>query len=219
MNQTAIIFDMDGLMVNTEPLSRRAWQQVLQPYGHQLSDAVYQQIIGRRIDASAQILLEAYPLPFGAEEFVKRKQTLFAAQRAQGVPVMPGLFELHAEIEARGIVWGVATSSSRAHANEILAQLGLADKCHAVAAGDEARLGKPAPDIYLLAAQRLEIVPERCLALEDSVPGCEAAHAAGMLTIAVAGHKAGSKSDGYHMADYRYSSLHEVTANLDWLLT
>jgi HAD superfamily hydrolase (TIGR01509 family) len=213
----AIIFDMDGLMVDSEPLSRRAWDQVLQAHGHQMTDDVYRQIIGRRTQQSAQIILNAYPLPMTASELAVLKTDNFHKIRAQGIPAMPGLMALQAVIKERQIPWAVATSSPHDHAEIILAQLGLTNTCRAIAAGNEVEHGKPAPDIYLLAAERLGIDPTLCLALEDSEPGCQAAAAAGMKAIAIP--NGDTKTAVFPHAFARYSSLQQVADNLDELLT
>ncbi len=212
----AIIFDMDGLMVDTEPLSRQAWQAVLAEYGYELTDAVYLKVIGRRSDACVQILEEVYPIPLTGEELIERKKARLAARLSKGIPVMPGLFELQAAIKKRGIAWGVATSSSRSHAVQVLTQLNLIDHCGAIAAGNEVENGKPAPDIYLLAAKRLGYTPENCLALEDSLPGCHAAHAAGLFTIAIPNGE--THQSDFDFVDRMFASLNEVATNLDELL-
>lgn len=216
MNDVAIIFDMDGLMVDTEPLARQAWDATLAPYGRQLDDVVYNRMIGHRTDASARMVLEVYALPLTAVELVRRKQALMLEICADGVPVMPGLVELHAAIAKRELSWGVATSSPRTQAEAVLRQLGLREACGAIAAGDEVAHGKPAPDIYLLASERLHVAPARCLALEDSGPGCLAAHRAGMMVAAVP-HAATASAD-FTAADVVYASLHEVVENLDALV-
>ncbi len=212
----AIIFDMDGLMVDSEPLARHAWNQVLQAHSFRMTDNVYRQMIGRRTDKAGQILLENYPLPMALNELVDQKTTIFHDIRAQGVPAMPGLMALQAVIKERGIPWAVATSSPREHAEIILAQLGLTEDCHAIAAGNEVAHGKPAPDIYLLAAERLGIDPTVCLALEDSEPGCQAANAAGMTVIAIPNGE--TKTAVFSCAAIRYSSLNQVVTHLDELL-
>jgi HAD superfamily hydrolase (TIGR01509 family) len=200
----AVIFDMDGLMVDTEPLSRQAWELAIRPFGHSLDDATYQRMVGLRSDQSLQIVLQTFDLPLTAEELYEQKNDHYRQLRANGVPVMPGLWALLEVIEARHLPWGVATSSSRAQAKEVLAQLGLQDRCHALAAGNEVPHGKPAPDIYLLAARRLDVAPDRCLALEDSLPGSQAAVAAGMLTVVV--------PNGRSPADFPH--VHHVLPNL-----
>jgi len=214
--RTAIIFDMDGLMVDTEPLSYQAWMRLLAPHGCVLDEETYSKMIGRRSSESAQIVIEAYDLPVTATELLHRKEAIFAEIRAQGVPPMPGLWELHEEIARRSVPWGVATSSPRRHADLILAQLNLSGSCCAIAAGDEVAHGKPAPDLYLLAADRLGVAPEQCVALEDSAPGCQSAAAAGMLTVAVPSEQ--TRSTDLRSAHFICNSLHEVLANLDLLL-
>jgi HAD superfamily hydrolase (TIGR01509 family) len=182
-----------------------------------MPDDVNGQIIGRRTDQSAELVLSHYPLPLTAAELAQQKADVFHQIRARGIPAMPGLMALQAIIKEHGIPWAVATSSPRDHAEIILAQLGLSADCHAVAAGNEVTHGKPAPDIYLLAAERLGIDPTVCLALEDSEPGCTAAKAAGMTVIAIPNGE--TKTAVFNCADYRYSSLDQVAENLDVLLS
>lgn len=209
----AIVFDMDGLMVDSEPLSQQAWDEYLRPYGHQLTEAIVSRIIGLRADISTPTIKALFNLPEPVPVIIAKRAAIYSQIRANGVPTMPGLHELHAEIARRQIPWAVATSSPRGHAEEILHQLGLQDRCQAIAAGDEVTLGKPHPDIYLLAAERLGIAPQNCLALEDSGPGSQAATAAGMTTIAIP--NAQTKTADFSHVHYCYSSLHEVLANLD----
>jgi HAD superfamily hydrolase (TIGR01509 family) len=207
---------MDGLMVDSEPLSRRAWDEYLRPYNQIISDDLQSRIIGLRGDQSSVLIREAFNLPKPADAILEERRLIYQQLRAQGVPVMPGLMELHAIIAARQIPWAVATSSPRDHAEEILAQLGLADAVGAIAAGNEVQHGKPAPDIYLLAAQRLGVPPQKCLALEDSGPGSRAAVAAGMLTVAIPNGE--TNSADFSHAHYVYTSLFDVIENLDRLL-
>ncbi|HRQ39420.1 MAG TPA: HAD family phosphatase [Chloroflexota bacterium] len=212
----AIVFDMDGLMVDSEPLSRQAWDEFLRPYGGQISDAMQSQIIGLRADVSAPLIREAFNIPLSVPEIIAQRAAIYSRIRAQGVPVMPGLVELQAAIAARNIPWAVASSSGCRHVQEILAQLKLTDTVYATACGDEVAHGKPAPDLYLLAAARLGIDPADCLALEDSAPGSQAAIAAGMTVIAIPnGHTADADFSYVHFV---YTSLYEVAALLDeWM--
>ncbi|NCF67765.1 MAG: HAD-IA family hydrolase [Chloroflexi bacterium] len=216
MIEIAIVLDMDGLMVDTEPLSRRAWAQVLATYGHDLDDAVYNSIIGYRFDESANMIIETYDLPVKMDTLARQKADILAKIRASGVPVMPGLFDLHAAINQRALPWGVATSSPRHHAQEILQQIGLEDSCQIIVGGDEVSRGKPAPDIYLLAAERLGVPSSRCLALEDSAPGCRSALAAGMMVVAIP--NGDTKEADFSAVDHIYPSLHNVADELDALL-
>jgi HAD superfamily hydrolase (TIGR01509 family) len=210
----ALVFDMDGLMVDSEPIARRAWERVLLDYGHNLGDDVFRRMVGLRREESARLVIEAYDLTVGAAELARQEQEAFEDEmQATGVPAMPGLMRLAGELGRRRIPWGVATSSYRAYALTVLEQLGLADACKAVAAGDEVRHGKPSPDLFLLAAERLAVSPESCMALEDSVPGCRAAVAAGMLVVAIPGDHA--EEAEYDFVDHVFGSLHDVADRLD----
>lgn len=212
----AIIFDMDGLMVDTEPLSRQAWDIFLRPYGGHISDDLQAQIIGLRADLSSALIRQTYNLPLSVPQIIQQRQQVYDTILAQTIPVMPGLMPLQTEIAKRRLPWAVASSSSRPHVQTILARLQLDGTVGAVACGEDVAQPKPAPDIYQLAAARLGIPPDRCVALEDSRPGSQAAVAAGMRTIAIPnGHT--------HQADFShvwavYPSLTAVAANLDQIL-
>ncbi len=218
MNQLkAIVFDMDGLMVDSEPLSQQAWDEYLRPYGHQLSEEIVQNIIGLRADVSTPVIKELFNLPEAVPTIISKRAAIYSQIRANGVPTMPGLHALHAEIARRNIPWAVATSSPRTHAIEILQQLGLQKRCRAIAAGDEVTHGKPNPAIYLLAAERLGIAPQDCLALEDSGPGSQAAANAGMTVIAIPNRQ--TKMADFSHVHHLYRSLEDVLSNLDlWFL-
>lgn len=204
-------------MVNSESLARDVWNAVLADFGCQMDGETHRTIVGRRTAESARIVTERFDLPLSPAELSARKTELWEALwRRQGVPLMPGLERLQEELARRQIPWGVATSSPRQYAEHVVAGLPLATHCRAIAAGDEVERGKPAPDIYLLAAERMQVPPERCLALEDSVPGAHAAQAAGMTLAAVPGGVTAAAD--FSFADFRFSSLHEVVDNLDRLL-
>ena len=209
----AIVFDMDGLMVDSEPLSQQAWDEYLRPYGHQLTEEIVSNIIGLRGDVSTPLIKEMFSLPEPVPVIIEKRMAIYSQIRANGVPTMPGLRELHTELARRRIRWGVATSSPRHHAEEILQQLGLQERCQAIAAGDEVVHGKPNPAIYLLAAERLGISPQHCLALEDSGPGSLAAVRAGMTAIAIPNVQ--TKTADFSHVHHRYNSLHDVLTNLD----
>ena len=217
MNRTAVLFDMDGLMVDTEPLARAAWERVVAPYGATMTNDLYGRMLGRRTAESAQLVLDELRLPLPHDELVARKTDVFLDSLSAGVPVMPGLWALLSAVKARGLPWGVATSTPRSVAEVILGKLGVVGRYTALACGDEVARGKPAPDIFLLAAKRLGVAPVACLALEDSAAGCAAAAAAGMRVIAVG---EGAMTDGaaFASAYRRYSSLAHVAADLDLLL-
>jgi HAD superfamily hydrolase (TIGR01509 family) len=223
MKRTAVLFDMDGLMVDTEPLSRTAWDRVLASQGVAIADDLYDRMLGRRTTESVELVLAANRLPWSAAELIDLKTRAFLEILTEGVPAMPGLNVLLDELDRRGLPWGVATSSPRRIAEVILRGLSLDGRCRALAAGDEVVHGKPAPDLYLLAAARLGVASSTCLALEDTAVGCASAAAAGMRAVAVgatAMSAAASPAPGepFDCAYRRYLSLAEVAAKLDELL-
>jgi HAD superfamily hydrolase (TIGR01509 family) len=207
---------MDGLMVDTEPLARAAWERVVAPYGMSIGDDLYGRMLGRRTVESAQLVLDDLRLPVPVGTLVERKTTEFLGSLENGVPVMPGLWVLLDRIEALGIPWAVATSTPRPVAEIVLGKLGVSGRYDALACGDEVANGKPAPDIFLLAAARLGVEPAACLALEDSAAGCAAAATAGMRVAAVPTEL--TRDEPFACAYRRYSSLAEVAADLAPLL-
>lgn len=204
-------------MVDTEPLAQQIWSRILAGYGYDLDDEVYARVVGRRTAESARIIQQAYHLPLSPEQLADLKSTMWEARWRQGVPPRPGLFILHAEIARRNIPWAVATSSPRDYAEHILRGLSLWPTHGAIAAGDEVANGKPAPDIYLLAARHLAVDPSSCLVLEDSVPGGRAAQSAGM-TLAAVPFGFTSSSD-FDFAPFIFNSLGEVADTLSALFS
>jgi HAD superfamily hydrolase (TIGR01509 family) len=216
-NILAIIFDMDGLMIDSEPLAQRAWVDVLDGFGVQLDDTVYNQMIGLRLEETARLLQQTYELPVEPRILGQAKEKrLGEIKSEEGIEMMPGLEKLVDEIEARCLPWAVATSSLRANAVQNLRLIDLLDRCNVIVGGDEVSRGKPAPDIYLLAAQRLSVDPHRCLALEDSIPGVRSAQSAGMVTVAIPGSH--SSQEKYGLANHVFPTLNVVVNRLDDLL-
>lgn len=211
-----MIFDMDGLMVDTEPLARAAWDAVLASYGRSVSDDLYRRMLGRRTSESARMVVADLGLDLPPDDLIGLKTDVFLSSIAGGAPPMPGLYPLLEAIEQRGLPWAVATSTPRPVAEHILGTLGVLSRLAALATGDEVTHGKPAPDIYLLAAARLGVVPGGCLALEDTPTGCQAAAAAGMCVVGVPGEW--TDPAAFTCAFRLERSLVEVEAHLDQLL-
>ncbi|MEW5989261.1 MAG: HAD family phosphatase [Chloroflexota bacterium] len=216
-NLQAVIFDLDGLMVDSEPLAHRAWRQVLAAWGCEMDERAFGRLIGHRLAESAQMVVDIYNLPLPAAELAAREEAaMMALLPTAAIPVMPGLPALLDALNQRGLPWGVATSSGRAYAHLILQRLNLVERCRALATGEEVAHPKPAPDVYWLAASRLGTPPHLCLALEDSVPGARAAIAAGMVTIAVPNN--GATAADFPFAHHVFGSLAQVAGRLDELL-
>jgi len=184
---THVIYDMDGLLLDTESLHERVNSQVAQRYGKTFTTEAKMAIAGRPTLDSARILVDFLQLPLSAEEYlVERNKLLYPLYGS--AKVLPGTVELIQHLASHNIPQAIASSSSQHHfamktANhqqwlKLLKQKTLGDD-------PEIAQGKPAPDIFLLAAKRLNANPEQCLVFEDSVVGMKAAIAAEMSVVVI----------------------------------
>jgi HAD superfamily hydrolase (TIGR01509 family) len=211
----AVIFDMDGLMLDTEPLSMLAWGRALAEYGYTLTDQVFLELIGRTTEDTHAILRQALAadLPF-EHIFQRKKQVLKDIIAQRGVAAKAGLLELLTWLESRCVATAVASSARREDVSDKLAQAGLSQRFNAIVTGDQVHYGKPAPDIFLAAALQLHVPAQKCLVLEDSEAGIQAAHAAGMWPVMVPDLKLPSPENA--VLAYRiFPSLREVQAFLE----
>jgi len=181
----AIVFDLDGLMVDSEPIALEVWREVLAPYGVQLSADTYSRVIGLEPRRGAGMMIESFHLPLSVEELLDMYWTHRTAVMESSIEPQPGLLPLIDTIEQRGLLIGVASNSPQFYVGRILAAIELGEKIACKVGSDQVRCGKPAPDLYLAAAHCLQVPTDRCLAIEDSPAGVEAARAAGMRCIAI----------------------------------
>lgn len=181
-----VIFDMDGLLLDSEQIAYDIGRQVSLDLGIPWTREIALQMVGLNA-REHEILLKGafgqdYPLEAHRAEFGRRYEAVIAAG---GIPLKPGVHALFDALDAAGLPRGVATSTRRSRALPKLESVGLLVRITTVVAGDEVPRGKPAPDIYLAAAARLAVRPEACLALEDSNAGVRAALAAGMRVVMI----------------------------------
>ncbi len=180
----AVIFDMDGLMLDTEPIYKLAWQRAAADLGCDLHDELYFTLIGRTNADGEALLRAAFGPTFAVDAFRQRWAAYWYDQIAtSGAPMKAGLDEVLRLLDEQRIPKAIATSSNRDDAVFVLKD--LANRFDVLITGHDVAHGKPAPDIFVLAARRLGVAPARCLVLEDSEAGITAAHRAGMLAIMI----------------------------------
>lgn len=207
---SAVIFDLDGLIVDSETPEVLAWQETYARYGLEFPLDRWLLNVGR-IDSpwDAYAALRALHPPVDltlARAFWRERHDIHAREYRRP---LPGVVALLTAVRTRGWRTAVASSSRRASILRALQALNMVDQFDATAGGDEVERAKPAPDVYLLAAQRLAVAPGACVALEDSHNGVLAAKAAGMACIAVP--SALTRSLDFSTADLVVGSLEEVT--------
>jgi beta-phosphoglucomutase family hydrolase len=183
---SAVIFDLDGVILDTEGISYDAWRRAVADFGAVLEDDVYHKIVGLRIEDIEEILHSSFGADFPIHQAGKRRSQYIREHIAEhGVKLKPGVRELLDFLDKAKFARAIATSSSRLFAMRKLARSNLADRFNTVICGDDVQNGKPAPDIFLEAAKRSDTAPEQCLVFEDSENGVRAAHAARMTVIII----------------------------------
>jgi HAD superfamily hydrolase (TIGR01509 family) len=182
---SGVVFDLDGVIVDSHSLHKRAWRAFLGSIGKQVSESDLDFILEgrRRRDILIHFLGELSDTEI--QEYGKKKDNLFRQACAILEPVA-GSVELIKQLEQAGLCMALATSASRQRARWTLQQLKIADSFGVVVTGDDVAQSKPDPTIYQLAAQRLSISPESLCAIEDSVCGVRSAKAAGLRCLGIA---------------------------------
>ena len=178
----AAVFDCDGTLVDSEPLAGEAWRRALAPYGYAVTDEDLANTVGIPYARTHAYLAERAEIPAAAALWPELSRELYSLIDAELTPFDDALAAV-AELRRQSVRIAVASSSPRERLDRTLARAGL--EFAITIAGDEVEHGKPAPDMFLLAAERLGVQPARCVVIEDSPPGVAAGKAAGMPTLGV----------------------------------
>ncbi len=183
----AVIFDWDGVVIDSSAQHERAWEILAKEISKPLPDGHFLLGFGKKNQVIIPEILGWATDPTTITSLSNRKEEIYRELvQASGIHVLPGARELLAALLEAGIPRSIGSSTPRANLDAIFAATGLDAFFDAIACGDDVTHGKPAPDIFLLAAQRLHLPPADWLVIEDAHVGLEAARRAGMATLAVA---------------------------------
>ena len=185
MSYAAVVFDMDGVIADSEPVYYDAINVVLAPIGKRMTPELQRAVMGHGVAETWDVLQRELGLGGPLDALVQAYDRELCRQLALVDETLPGVRELIAALRERRLPVALASSSWPGWIDALLAGTRLAGAFDALVSAKEVAHGKPAPDIYLLAAERLGVAPERCVAIEDTPTGIAAAKAAGMLAIQV----------------------------------
>ncbi|GAB1542351.1 HAD family hydrolase [Scytonema sp. NUACC21] len=186
----AAIFDMDGLIFDTERIARWAWKEALENHGYVMSEKsfneLYREFVGRDLSWREKVLKKRYGETFPFKSVTAARIAIGDSREIQeGLPLKPGLLDLLNQLSNLGLILGLATGTSLVRTIRRLKSAGIEQYFVTVVTSEDVPKGKPAPDIFLEASRRINIPPFQCVVFEDSYAGVEAAFSAGMCTIMV----------------------------------
>lgn len=181
----ALIFDFDGLLVDSETVWEHVEHEILRLHGAEYDPVIMHRYIGMGWVEWSEAMVREYQLTVSPAEFIEELLEMIVPALRERAEPMPGAEATIATATAMGVPVAIASSSSRIVIETLVQKFGWDVAIPIRCTGDEVANAKPAPDVYLLAAERLGVAPGDCLVLEDSVNGARAAHAAGMTCIAV----------------------------------
>jgi HAD superfamily hydrolase (TIGR01509 family) len=210
---TACVFDMDGVLIDTEPTWRETEHDVFARVGVELTDAQLRETWGMRIEEVVDYRYRIRPWNGIRPRAVQREiiREMVAHVRAHGVP-MPGAVEAIHTARDAGLRVAIASSSSRDLIDAVVERLGIAELVDAICTADDEERGKPDPGVYLSAARALDVMPSNCVAIEDSPVGVTAAIAAGMRCIGL--RSEGALAGDISHANVVVNSLLEITPEM-----
>ena len=184
-NLDAVVFDMDGLLLDTEPISRKTFVAACRVCNYEPDLKIYHRCIGTNAKRTREILSEGYGPDFPYDEIQKVWLRGYEEATLQAIPIKPGAVSLLVYLEQRQLKKALATSTRKENAIKKLSNAQIVHYFDFILGGDQITRGKPDPEMYLTACRELGADPQRCLALEDSENGVRSALSAGLMVIQV----------------------------------
>jgi len=182
---SAVIFDMDGVLIDSGAHHRAAWRALLEEMGEEADPEYWRLTIGRPSEEAVPLLLGRPMSDWEIRRLARRKRDLYVDFARAGLVTVAGVSRFVAALADHGVPRAVGTSASGFDVHHLLAGAGLRRYFDVIVTADDVTYGKPDPEVYQLAAARLRVLPERCVVFEDSLVGVEAARRAGMRAIGV----------------------------------
>ncbi len=183
----AVIYDLDDLMVDSDKIHFQAWKSLFENHGlkFELPGHLHKQLIGRRIVDILEILIDHFSLNVNFDSFFHEREAIFVDLIKKNLEALPGMENSIQFCRDQNLRTAIASSGTNLYIQAVIEKFSLHSDFDSVITGDDVKEGKPHPEVYLTAAQKLETPPENCLVLEDAQKGIEAAKAAGCICWAV----------------------------------
>jgi beta-phosphoglucomutase family hydrolase len=206
----AVIWDMDGVIANTAPFHLRAWQEIFGKRGVKFTERDFRHSFGRRNDTIIRNTLGEQIAQDEIEAIAREKEATFRRIIGQKIKPIPGAVALLQSLKQNGVKMAIASSTPIENIRLITGSLGIANCFQAIVTGHDVTEGKPSPQVFLMAAQKLGVKPENCVVIEDAVAGVTAAKRAGMHCVAVTTTHSKQSLKG---ADLIVKTLEEISIN------
>lgn len=210
MGKKAVIFDMDGVIFDTERVYLEIWKSVFEKYGYKMTKELYITVMGTGRKNVIKTFLENFGDDLPIEKMYEEKDNqLFYIIENQGIPLKKGVKELFSMLKEKNYKIALATSAKRDRVEKQIKDKWLKESFDAIVCGDDVEKGKPSPDIFLKAAKKIDVEPENCFVVEDSPAGIKAAFSGGMKGIHVEDLKAADE-DILKYCEKNFKNLQEI---------
>ena len=210
MGKKAVIFDMDGVIFDTEKVYLDIWIEVFEKYGYKMTKELYVNVMGTGRKNVIKTFLENFGDDLPIEKMYEEKDNqLFYIIENQGIHLKEGVKELFSMLKEKNYKIALATSAKRERVEKQIKDKWLKESFDAIVCGDDVEKGKPSPDIFLKAAKKIDVEPENCFVVEDSPAGIKAAFSGGMKGIHVEDLKAADE-DILKYCEKNFKNLQEI---------